>query len=58
MMMMKWKQTTVGWRKLHSDDLQNLYSAGIVRTIKSMWVKWVGRNANKNCTRTPEGRNH
>jgi hypothetical protein len=34
------------WRKLHNDELHNLYSSSnIVRVIKSRWTRWVGHVA-------------
>jgi hypothetical protein len=34
---------TGGWRKLHSEELHNLYSStGIIRIIKSRRMKWAG----------------
>jgi hypothetical protein len=34
------------WRKLHNDELHNLYSSpNIVRVIKSRWIRWVGHVA-------------
>jgi hypothetical protein len=30
-----------GWRKLHNEELHNLYSSpSIIRIIKSMWMRW------------------
>jgi hypothetical protein len=38
-----------GWRKLHNEELHNLYfSPSIIRTIKSRRVRWTGHVA---CTR-------
>jgi hypothetical protein len=35
-----------GWRKLLNGDLRDLYSSpSIIRIIKSMRVRWVGKNA-------------
>jgi hypothetical protein len=32
-----------GWRKLHNEELRNLYSLpNIIKMIKSMRMKWVG----------------
>jgi hypothetical protein len=32
---------TVGWRKLHSEELHNFYSsAGVIRIIKSRRMSW------------------
>jgi hypothetical protein len=37
---------TEGWRKLHSEQLQNLYfSAVIIRMKKSKRMRWVGHVA-------------
>jgi hypothetical protein len=34
------------WRKLHNDELHNLYSSSnIVRVIKSRWMRWAGHVA-------------
>jgi hypothetical protein len=34
---------TGGWRKLHREELHNLYSSpSIIRMIKSRRMKWVG----------------
>jgi hypothetical protein len=34
------------WRKLHNDELHNLYSSpNIVRVIKSRWMRWAGHVA-------------
>jgi hypothetical protein len=34
------------WRKLHNDDLHNLYSSpNIVRVIKSRRLRWAGHEA-------------
>jgi hypothetical protein len=31
------------WRKLHNEELYNLYfSSSIIRIIKSRWIRWVG----------------
>jgi hypothetical protein len=35
---------TGGWRKLHNEELHNLYSSpSIIRIIK--WIRWAGRVA-------------
>jgi hypothetical protein len=35
-----------GWRKLHNEELQNLYSSpSIIRMTKSRSMKWVGHVA-------------
>jgi hypothetical protein len=37
---------TGGWRKLHNEELHNLYaSPGIIRIIKSRRVSWAGHLA-------------
>jgi hypothetical protein len=34
-------EVTGGWRKLHNEELHNLYSSpSIIRTIKSMGMRW------------------
>jgi hypothetical protein len=36
--------TAGGWRKLHSEELLNLYSSpSIIRMIKSRRMRWAGR---------------
>jgi hypothetical protein len=33
----------VGWRKLHNEELQNLYSSpNIIRVVKTKRLKWAG----------------
>jgi hypothetical protein len=35
-----------GWRKLHNEELHNLYSSlSIIRMIKSRRMRWTGRVA-------------
>jgi hypothetical protein len=49
----KGDEITGEWRKLHSEELHNLYSSpDIIRKIKSRRMKWVGH-----VTRMGEGRN-
>jgi hypothetical protein len=37
---------TGGWRKLHNEELHNLYSSpSIIRTIKSRRMRWAGHMA-------------
>jgi hypothetical protein len=53
-----------GWRKLHIEELHNLYSSpNIIRIIKSRRMKWVGhvarmekRNAYRILVGKPEGK--
>jgi hypothetical protein len=58
-------EVTGGWRKLHNEELHDLYSSpSIIRIIKSRWMGWAGhaarmrekRNAYKILMRNPEGR--
>jgi hypothetical protein len=40
---MKRDEVTGGWRKLHNEELHNLYSSpNIIRMIKSMRMSWQG----------------
>ena len=42
----KWDEVTGKWRKLHSEELNNLYSLPIfVRVIKSRIMRWAGHVA-------------
>jgi hypothetical protein len=35
-----------GWRKLHNEEIHNLYSSpSIIRMIKSRWMSWAGHAA-------------
>jgi hypothetical protein len=54
---------TGGWRKLHNEELHNMYSSpSIIRMIKSMRMRWAGhvarmgekRNAYRVMTRKPK----
>jgi hypothetical protein len=37
------REVTRGWRKLHNEELHNLYSSPrIIRTIKSRKMRWTG----------------
>jgi hypothetical protein len=39
-------EVTGGWRKLHNEELQNLYSSpSIIRTIRSRRMGWAGQVA-------------
>jgi hypothetical protein len=57
-------EVTGGWRKLHNEELHNLYSSpSIIRMIKSRWMRWAGcvarmrgkRNAYRILVGKPEG---
>ena len=42
----KWDEVTGEWRKLHMEELNDLYpSPNIVRVIKSRRMKWAGHVA-------------
>jgi hypothetical protein len=42
----KRNEVTGGWRKLHNDGLDDLYSSpGIIRIIKSRRMRWAGHVA-------------
>jgi hypothetical protein len=58
-------EVTGDWRKLHNDELHNLYSSpNIIRTLKLKRVRWAGhvarmgetRNAYRILVGKPEGR--
>jgi hypothetical protein len=61
---LKREKVTGGWRKLHNEELHNLYSLpSIIRMIKSRRVRWARRVAqieNRNASRIlvgkPEGK--
>jgi hypothetical protein len=39
----KRKEVAVGWKKLHNEELRDLYSSSsIIRIIKSRRMRWVG----------------
>jgi hypothetical protein len=55
-----------GWRKLHNQELRDLYSSpSIIRIIKSRWMRWAGhvarigrkRNAYRILVGKPERKN-
>jgi hypothetical protein len=42
----KRNEVTGGWRKLHNEELHNLYSSpSIIRMIKSRRIRWAGHVA-------------
>jgi hypothetical protein len=58
-------ELTAGWRKLHNEDLRDLYSSpSIIRIIKSRRMRWAGhvarmgekRNAYRLLMGKPEGK--
>jgi hypothetical protein len=58
-------EVTGGWRKLHNQELHNLYSSpSIIRMIKSRRMRWAGhvtgmgekRNAYRLLVGKPEGK--
>jgi hypothetical protein len=58
-------EVTGGWRKLHNEELRDLYSSpSIIRKIKSRRMRWAGhlarmgekRNAYRLLVRKPEGK--
>jgi hypothetical protein len=56
----KGDEVTGGWRKLHNEELHNLYSSpSIIRMIKSRRMRWAGHAArmgeNRNEYRTVVG---
>jgi hypothetical protein len=63
----KRNEVTGGWRKLHYEELHNLYcSPSIIRIIKSRRMRWAGhvermgpkRNAYRILVGKPEGKRH
>jgi hypothetical protein len=47
-------EVTGGWRKLHNEELHNLYpSPSIIRMIKSRRTRWLGHVAGKEKTKSP-----
>jgi hypothetical protein len=63
----KREEVTGDWRKLHNEELHNLYSSpNLIRMIKSKTMRWVGHVARMGKTRNacrilvgkPEGKRH
>jgi hypothetical protein len=49
---LKWEEVVGGWRRLHNEELHNLYaSRNIIRIIKSRWMRWEGFIARMEGTR-------
>jgi hypothetical protein len=43
------KDVVGGWRRLHNEELHNLYAASnIIRVIRSRWMRWEGHVARVN----------
>jgi hypothetical protein len=57
---------TGGWRKLHNEELRDLYSSPSINRMKSRRMRWAGhvaqigekRNAYRLLVGKPEGKNH
>jgi hypothetical protein len=48
-----WDEVTGDWRKLHNEELHNLYSSpNIIRMIKSRRMRWAGHVARMEAPRT------
>jgi hypothetical protein len=63
----KWEEVAGGWRRLHSEELHNLYaSQNVIRVIKSERMRWEGHvarigemgNAHNIFVENYEGKNH
>jgi hypothetical protein len=46
-------EITGGWRKLHNEELHNLYSSPDIRMIKTRRMRWAGRVARMREKRNP-----
>jgi hypothetical protein len=50
-------EVTGGWRKLHNEELQNVYSSpSKIRVIKSTRMRWAGHVAYRILVAKPEGK--
>jgi hypothetical protein len=63
----KWDEVTEEWRKLHNEELNDLYSLpNIVRMVKSRRMRWAGhvarmgddRGVHRVLVGKPEGKSH
>jgi hypothetical protein len=53
----KMNEVTGGWRKLHNEELHDLYfSPSIIRIIKSRRMRWAGHVARMGKREMPEGK--
>jgi hypothetical protein len=41
----KEEEVTVGWRKLHNEELKDLYTSPNIWVIKSRMIQWAGNVA-------------
>jgi hypothetical protein len=41
----KMAEVTGEWRKLHNEELRDLYSSSVIRIIKSRRIRWAGHVA-------------
>jgi hypothetical protein len=62
---LRWKEVAGGWRRLHKEELHNLYaSPNIISIMKSTRMRWAGlvvcmgemRNAHRILVGKPEGK--
>jgi hypothetical protein len=48
-------EVTGEWRKLHNEELNNLYSPNIIRVIKLRRIRWAGNVAHMGRKEVPTG---